>query len=88
MPGHGGVVFAGPKSLNGWGAAIIGVLLGDDADDGVEGITIQDVFADSPAQKGGLKIGDIITHINGKPYNKKSLKRESGITLAGKYIIR
>ena len=73
VPGTGGVVFDGPKSLNGWGAAIIGVLLGDDADDGAEGITIQDVFADSPAQRGGLKIGDIITHINGKPYNKKEV---------------
>ncbi|MDE2679983.1 MAG: PDZ domain-containing protein [Verrucomicrobiota bacterium] len=73
VPGTGDVVFDGPKSLNGWGAAIIGVLLGDDADDGVEGITIQDVFADSPAAKGGLQIGDIITHINGKPYTKKEL---------------
>ncbi|MBC8326962.1 MAG: PDZ domain-containing protein [Verrucomicrobia subdivision 3 bacterium] len=71
VPGTGAVVFDGPKSLNGWGAAIIGVLLGDDGDDGVEGITIQDVFADSPASKAGLKIGDIITHINGKAYIKK-----------------
>ena len=30
VPGTGGVVFDGPKSLNGWGAAIIGVLLGDE----------------------------------------------------------
>ena len=73
VPGTGGVVFDGPKSLNGWGAAIIGVLLGDDVDDGVEGITIQDVFADSPAAKAGLKIGDILTHINGKAYTKKEL---------------
>ena len=73
VPGTGGVVFDGPKSLNGWGAAIIGVLLGDDIENGVEGITIQDVFADSPAAKGGLQIGDIITHINGKPYTKKEL---------------
>ena len=73
VPGTGGVVFDGPKSLNGWGAAIIGVLLGDDIDDGVEGITIQDVFANSPAAKAGLKIGDILTHIDGKPYNKKEV---------------
>ncbi len=73
VPGTGGVVFDGPKSLNGWGAAIIGVLLGDDGDDGVEGITIQNVFANSPAAKAGLKIGDILTHINGKPYTKKQV---------------
>ena len=46
---------------------------GDDGDDGVEGITIQNVFANSPAAKAGLEIGDILTHINGKPYTKKQV---------------
>lgn len=34
---------------------------------GVSGIELVGVFADSPAARAGLQLGDVITHINGQP---------------------
>jgi len=34
---------------------------------GETGVLVREVMADSPGGKGGLQLGDIITHINGKP---------------------
>ena len=63
--GAGAVIYDGPKSLRGWGAGLIGVLLGDDGDL-VGGVTVMEVMAASPALKVGMQNGDIVTHVNGK----------------------
>ena len=63
--GAGAVIYDGPKSLRGWGAGLIGVLLGDDGDL-VGGVTVMEVMEASPALKAGMQIGDIVTHVNGK----------------------
>ena len=66
VPGGAGVVvYDGPKSLRGWGAGLIGVLLGDDGDL-VGGVTVMEVMEASPALRAGMQIGDIVTHVNGK----------------------
>ena len=39
----------------------MGVVLGEDGED-VGGVVITEVMADSPAMRGGLKVGDLITH--------------------------
>ena len=65
--GEGELVYHGPRSLRGWGAALMGVILGDDGKD-VGGVVITEVMADSPALRGGLKVGDLITHMNGKAF--------------------
>lgn len=70
--GEGELVYHGPRSLRGWGAALMGVVLGDDGED-VGGVVITEVMADSPAMQGGLKVGDLITHMNGKAYLDRTL---------------
>ena len=67
MPGgEGQEIFAGPVGLRGWGAALMGVLLGDSGPD-IGGVEITDITQGSPAAQAGLMAGDIITHLNGKP---------------------
>jgi S1-C subfamily serine protease len=59
-------------SDKGWG------FLGVSYQDEVEGqsIRITDVYENTPAAKGGLKVGDIITALNGKPIpNTESFTR-------------
>ena len=63
--GAGAVIYDGPKSLRGWGAGLIGVMLGDDGDL-VGGVTVMEVMEASPALMAGMQIGDIVTHVNGK----------------------
>ena len=50
----------------------MGVVLGEDGED-VGGVVITEVMADSPAMRGGLKVGDLITHMNGKAYLDRTL---------------
>ena len=70
--GAGKVIYQGPKGLGGWGAGLIGVLLGDEGElNG--GVTIQEVMEDGPALAAGFKVGDIVTHVNGK---KVAMTRE------------
>ncbi len=70
--GEGELVYYGPQSLRGWGAALMGVVLGDDGAE-VGGIVIAEVMAESPAMRGGLKVGDLVTHLNGKAYQDRAL---------------
>ena len=70
--GEGELVYHGPRSLRGWGAALMGVVLGEDGED-IGGVVITEVMADSPAMRGGLKVGDLITHMNGKAYLDRTL---------------
>ena len=65
------VVFEGPDSLKGWGAAVMGVYLGDDGDL-FGGVTVERTVEGSPAEKAGLMAGDIITSINGKPFKVRA----------------
>ncbi|MBL69275.1 MAG: hypothetical protein CMO74_12655 [Verrucomicrobiales bacterium] len=72
MPGSTSkVVFEGPDSLKGWGAAVMGVYLGDDGDL-FGGVTVERTVDNSPAQKAGLMAGDIITSINGQPFKERA----------------
>ena len=64
--GEGELIFNGPKGLRGWGAALMGVLLGGSGPD-LGGVEVTEVTGDSPAAKSGVMAGDIITHLNGKP---------------------
>jgi len=65
------VVFEGPDSLRGWGAAVMGVYLGDDGEL-FGGVTVERTVEGSPAEKAGLMAGDIITAINGKPFKVRA----------------
>ncbi len=65
------MVFEGPDSLKGWGAAVMGVYLGDDGDL-FGGVTVERAVDGSPAERAGLMAGDIITSINGKPFKVRA----------------
>jgi serine protease Do len=55
--------------------ATLGVIPADGAKD-LEGVQIADVLHGSPAQKAGLRAGDIITELDGKPVkNEKDLQK-------------
>ena len=70
--GEGVLIYNGPEGLRGWGAALMGVILGEDGVD-VGGITVNEVMAGSPAFKSGMQIGDIVTHINGKAFKDRAI---------------
>ena len=65
------MIYNGPEGLRGWGAALMGVILGEDGED-VGGIVVTEVMAESPAFKSGMQIGDIVTHINGKAFQNRA----------------
>ncbi len=69
--GEGGILYSGPEGIRGWGAALMGVILGDDGID-VGGIVVNEVMPESPAFKSGMQIGDIVTHINGKAFQDRA----------------
>ena len=69
--GQGVLIYNGPEGLRGWGAALMGVILGDDGEE-VGGIVVTEVMAESPAFKSGMQIGDIVTHINGKAFQNRA----------------
>ncbi len=48
----------------------IGVLIGQNEEDGK--LVIMQVFEDGPAEKAGMQVGDILTHVNGKETKGKS----------------
>jgi len=69
--GDGGILYSGPEGIRGWGAALMGVILGDDGIE-VGGIVVNEVMPESPAFKSGMQIGDIVTHINGKAFQDRA----------------
>ena len=53
--------------------------------DTLQGVVISGVWIDSPAEKAGLQINDIITHIDGNPVkNQHELKAEVGKNKRGR----
>src|SRR4051794_5361546 len=44
-----------------------------------EGLKIDQVYADSPAQRGGLRAGDLIVSVNGRPLAGKSSDQSTGL---------
>ncbi len=56
--------------------AVLGVIIGDEQDDGVErGVSVLAVTPGSGAEKAGLKAGDLITAVNGKPLAQEGRRR-------------
>ena len=67
-PGARGQLILGmPDTLKGWGGAVMGVYLADDGDE-VGGITVTRMVEGKPAERAGMVPGDVITHINDKPF--------------------
>ena len=63
----------------------IGQLIADFKLDDKEGVIVGNVFEDSPAQKGGIKSGDIIISFAGKPVtNVRTLLKLVGTADVGK----
>jgi serine protease Do len=54
--------------------------------EGVKGAVVQDVVANAPAAKAGVKAGDVVTSVNGKPVEDRGqlTKTVAGITPGGK----
>ena len=48
-------------------------------DDGPAGARIIEIFDDSPAERAGLKIGDVITHVNDRPVAKEPIRQVSNL---------
>ncbi|RUL89401.1 PDZ domain-containing protein [Tautonia sociabilis] len=47
-------------------AALVGIELEDTEADGTEGVTVASVLTGSPAESAGLRVGDVITSIDGR----------------------
>ncbi len=65
------VVFEGPTSLKGWGAALMGVQLGEEGD-AVGGVVVDSLVENGPAILAGLAPGDVVTHVNDKPFKVRA----------------
>jgi hypothetical protein len=37
------------------------------------GLRVEDLIANSPAEKAGLAVGDVVTHVNGRPASERNL---------------
>src|SRR5947209_18493370 len=48
------------------GKSFLGATLGSETKEGHHGLVVQRVMPSSPAEKAGLKVGDIITRVNDK----------------------
>ncbi|MDX9752956.1 MAG: DegQ family serine endoprotease [bacterium] len=53
-----------------------------------DGILVSDVEKDSPAEKAGLKPGDIITHLNGQEVNRSAAFRNEVALMAPETVIK
>jgi membrane-associated protease RseP (regulator of RpoE activity) len=65
-PAAAGAEKADPRAVAAAEPGYLGVVT-DDRDDRGRGVRITEIVKDSPAQAAGLKIGDLVTAINGKP---------------------
>ncbi len=55
--------------------------------EGYSGVVISQVGKDTPAEKGGLKVGDVVTTVNGKPVKKASqLRNAIGLLRVGSKV--
>jgi S1-C subfamily serine protease len=67
--------------------AFLGVQLGESEEEGQKGVTVRGVLPESPADKAGLRDGDVITEANGKavrgPEELRDTVRQAG---AGKEL--
>jgi len=72
-------IVANGRVVRGW----MGVDLADITANGGGGVSVRAVQEDSPADKAGLKVGDIITKFQGRPVNEARLRNAIALTPPG-----